>query len=104
MSFEIEVLYCQELPQDIIDNYFDGEIDRDEFFSVLVMRQDGEILLVENDMMEPEDASFGRSLGWIPGALKKAYEVGRAEGQIQGHDEGYEDGYADGLESGEENV
>ena len=28
-------------------------------------------------MMEPEDATFGRGLAWVPDAIQQAYRLGR---------------------------
>lgn len=40
----------------------------------------GEVLFLENDAWEPEDASFRRDLKWIKDALMACYEAGKAEG------------------------
>jgi hypothetical protein len=58
----------------------------------LLVEVDGNIIRVENDCMEPEDATFYRDLYWIKDAIEKAYEIGK--------DEGYEDALiANGLET-----
>lgn len=39
----------------------------------------GKTIRLESDAMEPEDATFGRDLGWIKEALEEAYELGKLQ-------------------------
>ena len=41
---------------------------------------DGNVIRVESDRMEPEDAVFYRDLSWVKDAIEQAYELGRAKG------------------------
>jgi hypothetical protein len=50
-----------------------------QYASYLVMEHEGQILRVESSAMEPEDASFGRDLSWIPDAIRQAYEIGKLD-------------------------
>jgi len=48
-----------------------------EYATYIVEKVDNEIIAVNSDAMEPEDASFGRDLNWIAEALKSAYKLGK---------------------------
>ena len=48
--------------------------------SFLRVAHNGTTIFLKSDAMEPEDASFGRDLGWITSAIKKAYELGVQDG------------------------
>jgi len=48
-----------------------------EYACYLRVRHNGETILLESDAMEPEDTVFYRDLSWIPGIIKKAYELGK---------------------------
>jgi hypothetical protein len=54
--------------------------DEDDEAWDLVIRHRGEVIRVENDYMEPEDAMFIRSLAWIPDAIEEAYKLGYKDG------------------------
>lgn len=54
--------------------------DRDALFEVI----DGQpTRLIDVDGGEPEDNSFRRDWGWVPGELQKAYELGLAHGRAE---------------------
>ena len=55
--------------------------DEDDEAWDLVIRHRGEVIRVENDYMEPEDAMFIRSLAWIPDVIEEAYELGYKDGR-----------------------
>ena len=55
--------------------------DEDDEAWDLVIRHRGEVIRVENDYMEPEDAMFIRSLAWIPNAIEDAYKLGYKDGE-----------------------
>ena len=65
------------------ENWIKISIVRDEDDEAwdLVIRHRGEVIRVENDYMEPEDAMFIRSLAWIPDAIEEAYELGYKDGK-----------------------
>jgi hypothetical protein len=44
------------------------------------VQEDGNLLYLESDAMEPEDATFSRDLNWIVGAIRAAYQIGKSEG------------------------
>jgi hypothetical protein len=50
----------------------------------LVIRYKGEILSIESDAMEPEDARFYRDLSWIKPMIERAYELGVSESKSNG--------------------
>ena len=54
------------------DIYFD----EDEEGCILIVENNGSIIFCETDSMCPEDATFYRSLSWIPEIIEKAYELG----------------------------
>ena len=44
----------------------------------------GKVIREESDGGEPEDNSFGRDWGWVPGAIEGAYKLGVQDGK-DGH-------------------
>lgn len=55
--------------------------DEDDEAWDLVIRYRGEVIRVENDYMEEEDAMFLRDLAWIPDAIEEAYNLGYEDGK-----------------------
>ena len=55
-----------------------------ECASYIQICQGEEILYLESDAMEPEDARFSRDLNWVSPALKHVYELGIAVGESRG--------------------
>lgn len=47
-----------------------------EYASYIRVSFNGQTILLESDAIEPEDACFNRDLSWIPGIIKKAFELG----------------------------
>lgn len=45
----------------------------------------GDTLFLENDAMEPEDATFWRDLEWVPKAIATAYELGLSARDLSGN-------------------
>ena len=41
----------------------------------------GEVIEEHSDGGEPEDQSFYRDWGWVPDAIRQAYELGLKDGQ-----------------------
>ena len=54
-----------------------------EYAGYIKVTYDGEVICLVSDAMEPEDARFYRDLSWIPGMLRKCYELGKADGDNQ---------------------
>lgn len=83
MRLQVKIFYCDDIPDEYCEEIFhcpkselEGwELDR----GILCIIYDGVLIEYHMDGMEPEDASFGRDLGWIPGAIEKAYAMGKAE-------------------------
>ena len=47
-----------------------------EYASYIVEKENGKIIDVHSDAMEPEDVSFYRELNWISDSLERAYMLG----------------------------
>ena len=75
--FEVKVLSKDNLSEKEKEDFYIGEWDYPLFIKVIY---DGEVILMESDRMEPEDANFGRDLSWISGMLEKCYEFGMKDG------------------------
>ena len=73
----VETVYAQELPAEVKT---DLEIGGDNYGTYLIIRRDGEIIFIDNDCMEPEDATFGRDLKWVKEMLLAVYDIGVTEG------------------------
>ena len=86
-----EVIQCsyEDLPEEVNKEWglSDNGSGKD-CATYIIQKVDGEIISVESDAMEPEDASFGRDLGWIKQALEEAYEKGLQDGGNVGRDYG----------------
>ncbi|HAR33376.1 MAG TPA: hypothetical protein DCR95_04605 [Desulfobacter sp.] len=66
--------------EDLPDNQKDKQPNNGpgkEYASYLIIKHKGEIIRIQSDAMEPEDANFLRDLWWIKDALIQAYELGR---------------------------
>ena len=57
------------------------EDDPNEMDQTLRVIRDGEVVLEESDRGEPEDQSFYRDWGWVPGAIERAYAYGVEDGR-----------------------
>ena len=55
--------------------------DDDRYRSTLTVEHNGATVLNKCDGGEPEDNSFARDWSWVPGAIRRAYELGFADGQ-----------------------
>ena len=47
-----------------------------EYSNYLKIIHNNEIISIESDAMEPEDATFGRDLNWIADMLQRCYDLG----------------------------
>lgn len=54
--------------------------DCDQYTRVLQVWHEGKVLFEECDCMEPEDATFGRDLSWVPKLLTDVYKLGQKDG------------------------
>jgi hypothetical protein len=78
MKYEVKQYNYDNLPAEIkgkdylLSNSGCGE----KYAYYLVISHNGEILRVESDPMEPEDAIFPRDLYWIKLELERAYRLG----------------------------
>ena len=72
----VEVVPYGKLPQEEQDEYYDGE-----YGTYLVVTHNGKLLYTRSGRMEPEDASFGRDLAWVPKAIRQAYDLGYEDGK-----------------------
>jgi len=50
-----------------------------EWAGYIKVTHNGKTILLESDAMEPEDASFGRDLGWVYDIIMRAYELGKKD-------------------------
>jgi len=79
----VKIVDYNNLPENLQDkvpsSYYD--IFRTHY---LLVEIDGTTIRVENDCMEPEDATFYRDLYWIKDAIEEAYRIGRDESFIDG--------------------
>ncbi len=57
-----------------------GENKYGDFYGELVICYNGEEILRESDIMEPEDTKFCRDLQWIKPAIERAYKLGQEDG------------------------
>jgi len=75
---KFEVILCDF--EDLPDNQKDKQPNNGpgkEYASYLIIKHKGEIIRIQSDAMEPEDANFLRDLWWIKDALIQAYKLGR---------------------------
>ena len=50
-----------------------------EWANYVRVTHNGKTLYLESDAIEPEDKSFYRDLNWVVDAIRRAYEIGRAD-------------------------
>ena len=77
-DFEVTMPEFGELTEserEMVSNNGSGK----EYASYIRVVYRGETIYLESDAMEPEDCRFTRDLGWIVGALRRAYELGKAD-------------------------
>ena len=74
----VETCYYDDLTEDrkqeVSNNGFGCE-----YATYIKVIHDGQVVGIFSDAMEPEDATFGRDLGWISGMLIKCYNWGKEE-------------------------
>ena len=67
-----------ELTEDEQDVASDNGYGKEYAGYIRVTHNEKTILLV-NDAMEKEDTMFSRDLSWIPGIIRKAYDLGKSD-------------------------
>lgn len=75
---EIERVYFGDLTAEQQEDQPDNGHGKEDA-SYIKMTHRGEVIAVYSDAMEPEDCSFGRDLGWIVGAIDRAYALGKVD-------------------------
>ena len=70
-NFNVEHLGIDDLTEEELD-----EFGGDTWVTYLKISYKNKTLLIANDQMEPEDASFNRDLSWVFSALEIAYACG----------------------------
>lgn len=78
----IECLY-KDLPKEIEGMSLPDNGSGKKYARYIVEKYDGEIISVNSDAMEREDATFGRDLKWIKGSLENAYRLGIKDGAFK---------------------
>ena len=76
--FEVKALNYEDLSEtekEDVPNNGSGK----EYASYIKVIHNGETILLDSDAMEPEDATFGRDLSWIPKMLRTCYELGKKD-------------------------
>lgn len=48
-----------------------------DYANYVRISHNGQTIALESDACEPEDCSFRRDFGWVVGALRRAYQLGR---------------------------
>ena len=78
MVLTINVVCAQDLPDKMKNDY---DIDRYNWSNFMIVEHNGNVVHVENDYIEPEDATFVRSLKWVAEMIEYAYELGKGDGE-----------------------
>lgn len=78
MALTVETLHFDDLPTDARDGVSNNGCGK-EYATYIRVSHDGEVIFLESDAMEPEDARFSRDLKWVKDALVRCYEIGKAE-------------------------
>ena len=73
---EIEVVYAQELPDEMKSAF---DVEADDCSTFMIVTHNEECIIVVTDYMEPEDATFRRDLSWIPKLLNDVYLLGKGD-------------------------
>ena len=69
MSITFKILGYDDLTDDEKESASDNGCGK-EYANYLKVMENDRVIAFESDAMEPEDASFGRDLGWIPTLLE----------------------------------
>lgn len=75
-NLDIKTLSFDELPSYVDKEFLSGNGSGKEYATYLLVNHNGELVTLESDAMEPEDARFGKDLSWIPELLKRVYMLG----------------------------
>ena len=78
--FEVDIIFAQDLSNDMKESY---QVDESDNRFYIVITNNKEIIFVESDYMEPEDATFIRDLQWIKEVLLLAYKLGKEDSNKQ---------------------
>jgi len=82
--FEVIQYYYEDLPEEVKKEWaLSDNGSGKELATYIIQKVDGQIISVESDAMEPEDARFSRDLRWIKTALEDAYKLGLIRGREQ---------------------
>ena len=75
-DFKVEGLEYNDLTEEEREDVSDNGCGK-EYARYIKVVHNGVTLMLENDAMEPEDATFARDLSWIAGMIQRAYELGK---------------------------
>ena len=81
--FEVKILSYEDLSgteKEGVPNNGAGK----EYATHIKVIHNGETILLDSDAMEPEDATFGRDLSWIPKMFRTCYELGKKDAYDEG--------------------
>ena len=76
---DVKIVSFEDLPEDYRDQVSDNGCGKD-CANYLVISHNDEIISVESDAMESEDATFARDLRWIRARIMLAYKLGVIKG------------------------
>ena len=76
----LEIISCQfsDLSEDEKKDVSDNGNGKEEAGYIKII-QDGEVILLKSDAMEPEDCMFAKDLNWVHKACRRCYEIGQKE-------------------------
>lgn len=77
-EFKVELQGFEDLDEAEKMDASDNGIGK-EYANYVRVSHNGHTLYLESDAIEPEDKSFGRDLGWVLEAIRKAYDIGKEE-------------------------
>jgi len=75
----IKIQRYEDLSEDERENVSNNGAGKEYARYLRVTNDEGDLIALESDAMEPEDAIFSRDLSWIPDLIIKCYELGRCD-------------------------
>ena len=78
-KLSVRIYSLSYVPKKVQEKCFIPE--NDIWGNVIAVYHGDEVVYAETDIMEPEDATFRRNLGWISHAIMMAYEAGIKDGK-----------------------